>query len=635
MSDVRTETLLGNLVLARGLVEAGCQVACSYPGTPSSEILPGVVRFAKEEGLNIYTEWSVNEKVAFDNALAASWAGKRSATIMKQVGLNVAADSLLSAAYTGVLGGMVIVSADDPGPHSSQTEQDTRWMAHFAKVPVFDPSDPDEGREMIAAAYELSERHRVPVILRPAIRVCHAIQSIDFREVDGSYPAADFPRDQERWAATPRFRQVLHQELNDKLQALSAELGELRPFNRVENLPAGGATQGRAPLGVIAGGVPYANLVEWLGVQGLREQVPVLKLGVPFPFPGELAADFVDRFDRVLVLEEPDALIETLLPDRTRVVGRLSGHVPDWGELTPERQAEVVAPVLVEAGVSVEIVPPTAAETTMQSLGLPVRRPTLCPGCPHRSAFHAIREVFKGRKSIYTSDIGCYTLGTNLDAVDTCLDMGAGITMASGFAQAYALDGTHQPVVATMGDSTFFHSGATGLLNAVYNRARMVLVLLDNDITAMTGMQPTPGTGGLANGEQGHKIPLERLVSGCGVDFIEIVDPYDHGAFTDVLQRADAYVRGDEGTVAVVIARHPCVLYDRQGPIAHLEVDQEACNGCYLCVSHFECPAIVPQNQDAERKKDRFVTIDRSLCIDCGTCAPACPRGAFVQVEGS
>ncbi|MDP7111911.1 MAG: thiamine pyrophosphate-dependent enzyme [Myxococcota bacterium] len=635
MSDVRTETLLGNLVLARGLVEAGCQVACSYPGTPSSEILPGVVRFAKEEGLNIYTEWSVNEKVAFDNALAASWAGKRSATIMKQVGLNVAADSLLSAAYTGVLGGMVIVSADDPGPHSSQTEQDTRWMAHFAKVPVFDPSDPDEGREMIAAAYELSERHRVPVILRPAIRVCHAIQSIEFREVDGNYPAANFPRDQERWAATPRFRQVLHQELNDKLEALAAELGELRPFNRIENLPAGEAPRERAPLGVIAGGVPYANLVEWLGEQGLRERVPVLKLGVPFPFPGDLAADFVERFDRVLVLEEPDALIETLLPDRTRVVGRLSGHVPDWGELTPERQAEVVAPVLLEAGVPVEIAPRTAAETAMQSLELPVRPPTLCPGCPHRSAFHAIRKVFKGRKSIYTSDIGCYTLGTNLDAVDTCLDMGAGITMASGFAQAYALDGTHQPVVATMGDSTFFHSGATGLLNAVYNRARMVLVLLDNDITAMTGMQPTPGTGGLANGEQGHKIPLERLVSGCGVDFIEIVDPYDHEEFTDVLKRADGYVRGDEGTVAVIIARHPCVLYDRQGPIAHLDVDQEACNGCYLCVTHFECPAIVPQNQDAERKKDRFVTIDRSLCIDCGTCAPACPRGAFVRVEGS
>ena len=632
MSETRTETLLGNLVLARGLVEAGCQVACSYPGTPSSEILPGVVRFAKEEGLNIYTEWSVNEKVAFDNSLAASWAGKRSATIMKQVGLNVAADSLLSAAYTGVLGGMLIVSADDPGPHSSQTEQDTRWMAHFAKVPVFDPSDPDEGRAMIQAAYQLSERHRVPVIIRPAIRVCHAIQSIDFRPVDDAYPKANFPRDVGRWAATPRFRRVLHQELNDKLATLADELCGLQPFNRVENLPLDGEHR---PLGVIAAGVPYANLVEWLDEQGLRERVPVLKLGVPYPFPEALVTDFAGRFERVLVLEEPDALIETLLPDRTMTLGRKSGHVPDWGELTPERQAEAIAPILREAGVPVEVAARTEAEAAMAALELPVRPPTLCPGCPHRSAFHAIRKVFKGRKSIYTSDIGCYTLGTNLEAVDTCLDMGAGITLASGFAQAYALDGVHQPVVATMGDSTFFHSGAGGLLNAVYNRARMVLVILDNDITAMTGMQPTPGTGGLANGEQGTRVPLERLVSGCGVDFIEIVDPYDHEAFTDVLKRADAYVRGDEGTVAVVIARHPCVLHDRQGPIAHLDVDQDACNGCYLCVSHFECPAIVPHNQDAARKKDRYVTIDRSLCIDCGTCAPSCPKGAFVPVEES
>ena len=627
MTEKRIETLLGNLVLARGLVEAGCQVACSYPGTPSSEILPAIPRFAAMEGANVYAEWSVNEKVAFDNALAASWAGKRSAVTMKQVGLNVAADSLMSAAYIGLKGGMVIISADDPGPHSSQTEQDTRLFAHFAKVPVFDPSDPDEGRDMIAAGYEVSERHRIPVLVRPAIRVCHAVQSIEFRDVNKNYPAAKFDRDPGRWAATPRFRRVLHAELNRKIAAMEEEFCSFEPFNRVENLLPSG------PLGIIAGGVPYANLVEWLDELGLRDRIPVLKLGVPYPFPGKLVVDFVGRFDRVLVLEEPGALIETLIPDRTKVVGRLSGDVPNHGELTPERQAEAIAPVLRDAGFEVELPSLAAVEDVIEQVGVAVRPPTLCPGCGHRAAFHAIRKVFKGRKTIYTSDIGCYTLGTNLEAVDTCLDMGAGITLASGFAQAYAVDGVHQPTVATMGDSTFYHAGPAGLLNAVYNRARIVLVLLDNDITAMTGMQPTPGTGGTASGRPGVAIPLERVVKGCGVDFIRVVDPYDYEMFTETLRQADTYCRAEDGGVAVVIARHPCVLHSRQKPMYRMALDRELCNGCFLCVTHFECPAIVPQNADAKRKKDRWVEIDKSLCVECGTCIPSCPKKAFVALE--
>ena len=626
MTQTRIETLLGNLVLARGLVESACQVACSYPGTPSSEILPGVVRFAKMEKANVYAEWSINEKVAFDNALAASWAGKRSAVIMKQVGLNVAADSLMSAAYLGLKGGMVIVCADDPGPHSSQTEQDTRLFAHFAKVPVFDPSDPDEGRDMIEAAYELSERHRIPVLIRPAIRVCHAVQSIELKEVARDYPEAKFDHDPSRWAATPRFRRVLHAELNDKIAAMEEEFCSFEPFNRTEN-PDGG--DGR--IGVIAGGVPYANLVEWLDDLGLREQLPVLKLGVPHPFPVRLVEAFVARFEQVLVLEEPDALIETLIPNRTNVLGRLSGHVPNHGELTPERQAEAVAPILRDAGFDVEIPSRAVVEQVIEQTGVQVRPPTLCPGCGHRAAFHAIRKVFKGRKSIYTSDIGCYTLGTNLDAVDTCLDMGAGITLASGFWQAYNLDGVHKPVVGTMGDSTFYHAGPAGLLNAVYNRARIVLVILDNDITAMTGMQPTPGTGGTASGLPGTAIPLERVVRGCGVEFVRTVDPYDHEAFTDTLRGADATCRS--GGVAVVIARHPCALYSRQQPMVRMVLEREKCNGCFLCVTHFECPAILPRNADAKRKKDRWVEIDKSLCIECGTCIPSCPKGAFVAVE--
>ncbi len=629
MTDLRIETMLGNLVLARGLVEAGCQVACSYPGTPSSEILPAVTRFARMEGANVYTEWSVNEKVAFDNALAASWTGKRAACIMKQVGLNVALDSLMSAAYMGNVGGMLIISADDPGPHSSQTEQDTRLLAHFAKVPVFDPSSPDEGRAMIREAYELSERHQIPVIIRPAIRVCHAVQSIELRDVPKEYPAAVFVNEPSRWAATPRFRRPLHDKLNRKLDVISREFDTLAAFNRVEGMP----DDHEGPLAVIAGGVPYANLVEWLSEQGLRERVPVLRLGAPFPFPERLVVEFMEGFERVLVLEEPDALIETLIPDRTRVIGRLTGHVPDYGELTPERQAAAVAPLLRSAGLEASAPSLAAAERAIEELDVPERPPTLCPGCPHRAAFHAIRKIFKGRRSIYTSDIGCYTLGINLEAVDTCLDMGGGVTLATGFSQAFALDGKHQPVVGTLGDSTFFHAGTTGLINAVYNRSRMVLVILDNAITAMTGMQPTPGIGATASGRPGTAIPLERVVHGCGVDWCRIADPYDHEAFTATLREADEYCRTSDIGVAVVIARHPCVIHVPPEPIVHLEVDRDRCNGCFLCVTHFECPAIVPHNVDAARKKDRWVSIDRSLCVDCGTCIPSCPKDAFVPVE--
>jgi indolepyruvate ferredoxin oxidoreductase alpha subunit len=323
----KEEILLGNGALAWGLLKAGCDFITSYPGTPSSEIVPEAVRFKKALGLDTYIEWSVNEKVAFDVAFAACLTGKRSACVMKQVGLNVAADSLMSAAYLGVVGGMVIISCDDPGPHSSQTEQDTRLFAHFARVPVFDPSSPAEAVEMACAAFDFSERFRIPVILRPAIRVCHARQNISLGELPKRERKSKFEKDPQRWASTPRFRYILHKELNEKHIAMEKAFSDLAPFN-AHNLSDMKESGAQYPLGVIAGGVPYANTVDALGTLNLADRVPLLKLGAPYPFPQSLVNEFTTQCDRLLVIEETDSFIELLLGLGDKVIGRGSGHVP-------------------------------------------------------------------------------------------------------------------------------------------------------------------------------------------------------------------------------------------------------------------------------------------------------------------
>jgi len=618
---IRQEILLGNGAIALGLVESGCQVVTSYPGTPSSEIVPEVVRFVKSERLDTYVEWSTNEKVALDTAFAASITGKRAACCMKQVGLNVAADSLMSAAYTGTVGGLVIISCDDPGPHSSQTEQDTRLMARLAKVPVLDPSDPQEAREMVGLAMNVSEEFRIPVILRPAIRVCHARKNVSFRSIKRNEQKSSFKKDPLRWAATPRSRLILHGELNKKLEKIGNRFEELAEFNFHDLEPGK-----RYPLGVIAGGVPYAVIRDILSEEK-RADIPVLKIGTPYPFPESVAAEFMAACDRVLVLEETDTLIEYLLGDREKVLGRLSGYVPSEGEMVPQVVYELVNKTLAELGLrQFSEKEDQEAKDLVESLGLSVRRPTLCPGCPHRSAFFAIRKTRP--KAIFTSDIGCYTLGLNMGVVDTCLNMGAAITMASGFYHSFAQDGIQQPIVATIGDSTFFHAGPAGLLNAVYSKARFILVILDNLTTAMTGMQPTPALGIRADGSEGRAISLERVVAGCGVDLIEVVDPYDVKKMTGAIKKAAAYVDEPDGGIAVIIARHPCVIGypDVAIPEKKRVTITDDCTECNLCLDRFECPALY-QDQEVGR-----VSINREICVDCGVCIHVCPKGAIVEV---
>jgi indolepyruvate ferredoxin oxidoreductase alpha subunit len=615
------EVLLGNEAIALGLVEAGCDFASAYPGTPSSEILSGVIKFKKRMGRTIHTEWSTNEKVAFEVALAASWTGLRAAVAMKQVGLNVASDPLYSAAYQGTRGGFIVIPADDPGPHSSQTEQDSRLVALNAKVPVFDPSSPDEARSMVNDGYALSEKYGIPVMLRPTTRLCHALQSIALNDRppdDGTKLNVGFQKDPTRWAATPKFRYKLHHELNEKLQSIEQEFGT-SPRNFVHNEDASGH------MGIIASGVAFNNTVQSLLELGV--EVPVLKIGTPFPLPRKLVDDFRAGFETVIVIEEPDACIELQLSDRTNVRGRMDGTFPNSGEYTPEIISSVLSGILTNAGEDVNPLPDDQdLEAAIEAAQLPIRRPRLCPGCGHRSTFYAMRKEF-GAKAIYPSDIGCYTLGLNMRAVDTLVAMGAAVSVADGLYKAGQLSGDTTPIIATIGDSTFFHSGIAPLINAVHSGSRFVLVILDNHTTAMTGFQPTAASDVLADGESASgRASLSDLVVACGIESVMITDPYDHATLRSALRKAYRHTQSEDGGIAVVIARRPCLLFDPT-PIHEAPVPVEVtadCDGCRYCLEAFECPALY-LSADGSR-----VDVDDAICVQCGQCIDGCHKGFIV-----
>jgi indolepyruvate ferredoxin oxidoreductase alpha subunit len=619
MPEEEKRVLLGNEIIARGIIESGCQFFAAYPGTPSSEILPAVVRFKKENNLEIYVEWSTNEKVAFENALVASYTGKRAAVAMKQVGLNVATDPLMSAAYIGTIGGFVIISCDDPGPFSSQTEQDTRFMAMFAKVPVFDPANPREAQQMLPIAFDLSEKYQIPVILRPVLRVSHAQQTITFNPISEMKRKAHFPRNPQRWSATPRYRFLLHKQLNMKLQKIAEEFNSMSSLNFIEN------DREKAVLGIIAGGIGYAIARDILSELGLQKGVPILKIGTPFPFPAEIVEAFTGRCDHVLILEETEPVIELQIRDKSKITGRLDGRIPNEGEMLPEVITQVISDLCKKFSIPVGEIPSTVSlEKLVMGLGLPIRRPTLCSGCPHRASFYAIKKAFPN--GIFPSDIGCYTLGMNLEAVDTCHDMGGAITFASGLYQAHHQDGKDIPIIATIGDSTFYHSGAPGLLNAVYNGAKFVLVILDNSIVAMTGMQPTPESGVTADGHSGKSLSLEDLVKGCGVKYLRVVNPYDIKAMIQEVEKAYNYTQQQEGGMAVLIARYPCIIYQK---------DQLKVNPRKVEIRHTPpSEKGLPQVKSREMDKSLFPVFHEELCAECDTCIIQCPEGAISKTEG-
>ena len=595
---------MGNEAIGRGLVECGCTLAASYPGTPASEILSAVAAFARETGAPMHAEWSVNEKVAFETALANSYTGRRAAVSMKQVGLNVASDPFLRSAYLGVKGGLLVIAADDPGPHSSQTEQDSRFFAMFAKVPVLDPSSPREAKEMVRQAFELSEQYQLPVMLRPTTRVCHARQNVPCGPPELLERPARFEKDPGRWCATPQFLRELHRELNGKIDKIAAEL-EFYPALT----PGDGSQPGTC---IIASGVAFAHTWDLLEDLGLLDQIDFYQVTMSYPLNRDFVREVNRFYHKILVIEETYPVIELQLANG-RVQGRRSRLVPNQGELTPE----VLRPILEKF----LDLPPTAAAAAPTG---PATRPTLCAGCGHRAAFYAIKETFPG--GIFPSDIGCYTLGLNLGAVDTCHCMGAGISQAAGFYWAYAAAAPEVPaIVATIGDSTFFHAGIPALINAVFQGARFILVILDNSTTAMTGHQPTPQVGPTAAGEPGAPVFIPDLVRACGVRFLRECDPYDLAALTDVLQEADAFRQALEGGVAVVIARHPCLL-DREARAAQPVFEMcitEDCTGCRHCLDEFECPAL-----SLDEATDQVV-IDGVRCAGCGVCVQVCPEGAI------
>ena len=595
--------LLGNEAMARGLLENGCSFAASYPGTPASEILSSFIQMAKAAESPALGEWSINEKVAFETALAVSYAGGRSAVSMKQVGLNVACDPLMSSAYTGVKGGFLVISADDPGPHSSQTEQDSRMMAMMAKVPVLDPSTPQEAKEMIRSAYQISEEFELPVMVRPTTRVCHSRQGVLLGDIlSPSWPSG-FSKDPQRWAATPRYRYFLHLKLNEKIEAIAEKYGQAS-FSRILG-------KGTARRCIISSGVALAHTYDILKELNLEGEIALYQVKMPFPLKAKIILGEISPFEDVLVIEETYPVIEMQLAMRGRIKGRLDGSIPPQGELIPD--------TLVE---SIQAFARIPGERKPVASGQP-RRPTLCPGCPHRSAFYALRQALPA--GIYPSDIGCYTLGLNLGAVDTVLCMGGAISQAAGFYHALRMKGEVPPIAATIGDSTFYHAGVPALINAVHNGAKFTLLILDNSTTAMTGNQPTPGMERLADGRPGKAVAIEDLVRASGVQHLEIIDPYQLEEMIQAVKEADKATRSENGGVSVIIARHPCLMNPRAQKMQRsysMEVAED-CVACEICFQDFECPAIGPDPQSGRAR------IDQNICSGCGVCAEVCPQKAI------
>jgi indolepyruvate ferredoxin oxidoreductase alpha subunit len=588
------QIIMGNGAIALGALAAGVDLVAGYPGTPSTEILQTIAD--KNDG-SVYVEWSTNEKAAVEVAAGASYSGARTLVTMKQVGLNVASDPVMCLAYIGVKGGMVIAVADDPGPISSQTEQDTRAFAKYANLPVLDPSSPEEAFEMTKFAFTLSEEIGKPVILRPTTRICHATAAIDIPDFSRDKKLGDY-----RFEKHPRF--VIFPPLSYKRHNEFAEIyGKLS--TRFDDSTFNKLKIGKKPLGIAAGGVTFAILSDVLDDLGITDDVSLLKIGTPFPAPTGLYQRFIEVSESILVLEELSPVIEEeLLREcysvdiKPEIIGKLSKDVDVAGELTYEKIRSYVTRLL-NIDDKFDIISPTDS--------LPVRAPVLCAGCPHRASFYATKTAMKKENAVYCGDIGCYTLGNAkpLETTDTCLCMGADITIAQGIKRA---DGSVKSF-AFIGDSTFFASGLTGVANAVYNQADINIMILDNGTTAMTGGQPHPGTAKTMMNNLSKHIDIENVVRALGVDFVKKVNPLDLSAAVAAVSEA-ASVTG----VSVVIFESPCINITKKSDSFKIE----NCIGCMKCIREIGCPAII--------KSGKLAAIDESLCFGCGLCAELCER---------
>ncbi|MGI6032300.1 MAG: indolepyruvate ferredoxin oxidoreductase subunit alpha [Coriobacteriales bacterium] len=626
--------LMGNEALGLGALHAGVNFVAGYPGTPSTEVLETV---AKNNDGSVHVEWSTNEKAALEAAAGAAYSGARALVTMKQVGMNVASDPLMTLSYLGVEGGLVIVVADDPGPISSQTEQDTRNFAQFAKVPVLDPSNPGEAYGMIQDAFTMSERYHTPVIVRPTTRVCHACGTVktrggiadcganfehaDIGDTDPSWKGhtpSGFKKDTKRWVVFPRTSFLNHDKVERRARQICYDLyHENSRLNRIEQGNPSGyeklvhTTGGNrhASVGIACGGVSYHYVREALELLGL--DAPVLKIGNPYPFPAQIARNFMEQVDEVLVVEELDPVIELgmifqhgLTGSTYTVHGKLDGFFGAAGEQSVETVAKVLADL---AGIPF-------TQKAIEKPELPARPPVLCAGCPHRASFYAVKRAVGSKKAVFCGDIGCYTLGNAmpLDMVDTCLCMGGGITVPQGIK-------TIEPdtqAFGFVGDSTFFASGITGVINAVYNQHDIIVCILDNSTTAMTGHQPHPGTGRTMMGVDGAAMSIPAILEAIGVDCVT-VDPLD-------LDAAVATVKDMMGKTGVraIIFKSPCI-YVSKPTHEKMEINLDACIDCRSCINQIGCPALIV--------KDGHVDVDASLCYGCNLCAKICPTEALTE----
>jgi len=586
--------LSGNEAVARGAWEAGVKVASAYPGTPSTEILEFFARYP-----NVYAEWAPNEKVAVDVAIGAAYAGQRAFSAMKHVGLNVAADAFMYASMTGAEAGLVIVSADDPGMHSSQNEQDNRAFAKFARVPCLEPSDSQDAKDLMIAAFGLSERFDTPVLLRMTTRICHSMSAVELGErVEAGKPEGErkFPRNVAKYVMVPGNAIKRHPVIEQRMADV-AEMAESFPFNRIET--------GDGSLGILTAGVAYQYAKE------VFPQASILRLGMTWPLPEKLIRQFAASVKRLIVIEELDPFIE----EAVRLMGiptEGKSIFPIVGELNPR----IVRESAIQAGLA-----PASEHLPLPEVEvgpLPARPPVLCPGCPHRGAFYVLNKL----KLPVNGDIGCYTLGLiePLNAIHSCGCMGAGIAVAHGALKA----GSSERQVAVIGDSTFFHTGIPALLNVVYNNSPVITIIMDNRITGMTGHQHNPGTGLTLQEDEAPQVELEPLVKALGVKHVRSLPAFEVAQIEKTLKE---FLKLDEPSVLITV--EPCALLpEARKKWKPLEVLPDPCNGCGLCF-RVGCPAILKSAElDAKFQRPKAL-IDAALCTGCEVCAQICPRDAI------
>ena len=575
------EIMIGNAAVARGLYEAGCGVVSSYPGTPSTEI----TEFASEYN-EIYCEWAPNEKVAMEVAFGASLGGKRSACAMKHVGLNVAADPLFTMSYTGVNGGLVICVADDPGMHSSQNEQDSRHYAIASKIPMVEPADSAESLEFTKKAFEISEKYDTPVLLRMCTRIAHS-QSIVETSERVEAPQKEYEKNIGKYVMMPGNAKKRHPFVEERTELLRKEISESDIFNRVE--------MGGTDMGIITSGASYQYVKEIFG-----DSVSVLKIGMVHPLPVDKIKDFASKVKRLVVIEELDGIIETHCRNNgIEVEGK--ELFTNIGEYSQKTIAEVLGMEKKES-----ISPDTA---------LPVRPPVMCAGCPHRGMYYTLAK----NKITVLGDIGCYTLGAMppLNALDTTLCMGASVSGLHGYNKAGGKE-TEGKTVCVIGDSTFMHSGITGLVNISYNASNSTVIILDNSITGMTGHQQNPTTGYNIKGDPAAKIDLETLCKAVGINRVRVVDPYNLKECEEALKEE---LSAEEPSV--IISRRPCILLKSVKAKPALVVSKEDCKSCKMCMK-LGCPAIGMHDGKAD--------IDPTLCVGCDVCTQLCKFDAIKKV---